>query len=296
MDFQMLKGTGVATITPFRADGSIDFTSYKKHINRLIDNGINNIVALGTTSEVATYSKDEARAVVDFIIETVDKRVPVIVGIGGNNTNQVIQNFKNFDFSGIDAILSVVPYYSKPTQKGIYEHYKAIANAAPKPIILYNVPSRTSKNMEAETMINLANDFKNIIAVKEASGDLNQVSMVLKHAPKHFAVISGDDQLTVPMMAIGAIGVISVAGNAIPKQFSQMINYALEGDFAKAKEIHLQTIEFMHSLFLENNPGGVKAALKALGIIQNNLRLPLTRVSKSNYQVIAKQLSNLGLL
>ena len=296
MDSQLFRGFGVATITPFRNDGSIDFFAYRKHINRLIENGLDFIVAMGTTSEAATYSKEEERAVVDFIAETVDKRIPIMVGIGGNNTNKVIQKFKNFDFTHIDGILSVVPYYNKPTQKGLFEHFKAIANAAPKPIILYNVPSRTAKNMNAETVVNLANNFKNIIAVKEASGDLIQVAQILKNKPENFSVLSGDDMLTLPMMAMGANGVISVAGNAVPNQFSQMINLILNENYSEARKIHLQLIDFMLSLFKENNPGGIKAALKILGIIQNNLRLPLTRISKANYQIISEHLSNLGML
>ncbi len=296
MEFEKFEGTGVATITPFRSDESIDFPAYKKHINFLIKNGVDYIVTLGTTAEVATFSDDEARAIVDFTIETVDKRVPLVVGIGGNHTRSVIQKFKNFNFSEIDAILSVAPYYNKPTQKGLYEHYKAIALVAPKPIILYNVPSRTSKNLEADTVLKLANDFKNIIAVKEASGNLVQASKIIKDKPKHFALISGDDLLSLPLISIGAIGVISVSANAIPKLFSEMIHWALSGNYEEARKHHLQLIEFMEALFAENNPGGVKAALKSLGQIQNNLRLPLTRVSKSNYQTIAKQLSDLGLL
>ncbi len=288
MNKNLFNGTGVATITPFRKDDSIDFKAYEKHLNRMLNNGVDYIVVMGTTSEVATYTSDEERAVLDFTVDIISKRVPIVIGIGGNNTRRVALKFKSFDFENIDAILSVAPYYNKPTQKGIYDHYKYLASVAPKPIILYNVPDRTSVNIEVDTCLSLAHDFNNIIAVKEASGDLTQVSKILAGKPDGFSVISGDDMLTLPMIALGAEGVISVTGNALPKQFSQMVNFALESNFDEARKIHLQLVSFIDALFVENNPGGIKASLKILDIIQNNLRLPLTRVSKSNYQQIEK--------
>jgi 4-hydroxy-tetrahydrodipicolinate synthase len=288
----IFKGTGVATITPFRKDDSIDFKAYERHIKRLIDNGVDYIVAMGTTSEVSTYTSDEELAVVEFILEVVDSKVPVVVGLGGNNTRKVALQFKRFDFSRIAAILSVAPYYNKPTQKGIYEHYKYLASEAPKPLILYNVPSRTSVNIDAETCIKLASEFENIIAVKEASGNLMQVSKILASKPAHFNVISGDDLLTLPIIALGGIGVISVVGNALPLQFSTMVRSALNGNFNQASELHLKLTEFIEAIFAENNPGGIKAALKVLDVVQNNLRLPLTRVSKVNYQQIERILKD----
>jgi 4-hydroxy-tetrahydrodipicolinate synthase len=293
MKTNIFRGTGVATVTPFRKDESIDFKAYEKHINRLIENGVDYIVALGTTSEAATYSEDEESAVVNFIIDTVEKRVPIVVGVGGNNTRKIALKFKKFDFENIDAILSVAPYYNKPTQRGLYEHYKFLAESAPKPIILYNVPSRTAVNIQADTCLKLAHDFSNIIGVKEASGNLTQVSRILAGKPDGFSVISGDDLLTVPIIALGGDGVISVTGNALPRQFSDMVKFALSGKFAEASAIHLKLVELIETLFVENNPGGIKAALKILDVMQNTLRLPLTRVSKTNYQQIEKLLKEI---
>lgn len=283
------KGTGVAIITPFRGDGSIDFNSLKDLINHIIENGIDYIVALGTTGEVATMNNDEKSAVVNFVIEVADNRVPIVKGIGGNNTSRIVTSIKSSNFEGVDAILSVSPYYNKPSQKGIYLHYKNISCVSPVPIILYNVPGRTSSNISAETTLQLARDFSNIIAVKEASGNLDQIGTIIKNKPKDFLVLSGDDPLALPMIAMGANGIISVTANAFPFEFTKLINAALKGDFIGARKYHYLLIEIIHSLFTDGNPAGVKAALSIKGIISNHLRLPLTTVSKATYN----QLTNL---
>ena len=273
-------GTGVAIITPFRNDKSIDFKSLEKLIEYLITKGVNYLVVLGTTGESVTLSKDEKHAVVDFVIETVNKRVPVVVGMSGNNTQEVINIISTFSFEGIDAILSVAPYYNKPSQEGIYQHFKAIASASPKPVILYNVPSRTGSNISAETTVRLAKNVKNIVAIKEASGNFSQLMQIIQNKPKDFDVISGDDAITLPLISIGGAGVISVVANAYPAQFSTMVNFALKGDFKKASEIHYRLFEMILALFEEGNPPGIKALLKIMNICANSVRLPLMPVSE----------------
>ena len=282
-----LKGTGVALVTPFHKDGSVDFKGLEKLVEHVIKNGVNYLVPLGTTAESVTLSKDEKTAVQDFIVEVNSKRVPIVLGIGGNNTQEVINCIKKTDFDDVDAILSVSPYYNKPSQKGIYEHYKLIASASPVPVILYNVPGRTGSNILAETTLSLAHDVKNIIAVKEASGNLEQVMQIIKNKPKDFLVISGDDALTLPMIALGADGVISVAANAFPKDFSDLVHQALKGNFEKAKELQYKLIDIINLLFVEGNPAGVKAALNILKICSEYLRLPLTEVSKPTHNKMA---------
>jgi len=227
-------------------------------------------------------------AVVNFIIDTVKDRIPIVVGIGGNNTQHVVSEIKSFNFDKISAVLSVSPYYNKPNQKGLYNHYKHIAAACPLPIILYNVPGRTHVNISAKTSLALANDFDNIVAVKEASGDLEQISQIIADKPEDFKVISGDDMLTLAILAIGGCGVISVTANAFPQEFSQMVRYALHGEYSKARKIHLSLVHVINSFFTEGNPAGVKVALRIKDLMQNHLRLPLARVSKSHYQKIAK--------
>lgn len=288
-----LRGTGVAVVTPFRKDGSIDFQSLENLVKHLISNGVDYIVALGTTSEAPTLSKDEKFAVINFIADTVDKKVPLVVGMGGNNTQEVVNSIKENSFENIDAILSVVPYYNKPGQDGIYEHYKSVASASPVPVILYNVPGRTSCNMDAETTLKLAKDFKNIIAVKEASGDFEQIMKIVKNKPENFQVISGDDLLTLPLISIGLEGVITVIGNAFPKEMSDMVNYALEGNFEKANTIHYSLTDIISDIFVDGNPAGVKAALSVLGFTDNNLRLPLTPVNRTLYNKIEKHVKEL---
>lgn len=288
------SGTGVAVVTPFNADKSIDFAALEKLINHLINNGVNYLVALGTTAESATQSADERQSIINFFIEKNNGRVPLVVGYGGNNTKEVVNTLKTSDFTGIDAILSVAPYYNKPTQAGIYEHFKAIAMASPVDVVLYNVPGRTSVNMSAATTLKLAYDFNNIVAIKEASGDFDQFTEIARKRPAGFAVISGDDNLSVPQLSAGLDGIISVAGNAFPKPFSTMINAALAGDYSKARAIHYDFFDLYSSLFMEGNPGGVKAALNIQGIVQNELRLPLVPVSGKTYQLIEKQIEQLS--
>ncbi len=283
MSNSKFKGTGVAIVTPFRADGSIDFKALKKLLDYIIENNVDYIVVLGTTGEAVTMNIDEKNAVVSYVIEVVNKRVPVVKGIGGNNTNQIITQIKSSDFEGIDAILSVSPYYNKPSQKGIYQHYKSIACVSPVPIILYNVPGRTSSNISAETTLQLAHDVSNIIAVKEASGKLDQIGTIVKNKPDGFLVLSGDDALALPLMSMGADGIISVTANAFPYEFTQLINNALKGNIEEARRYHYMLIDIIHSLFVDGNPAGVKAALSIKGILSNHLRLPLTTVSRSTY-------------
>lgn len=276
-----LSGTGVAIITPFHKYGTVDFSALKKIIEHIIAGGVNYIVVLGTTGESATLSKDEKTAVVNFVIETVNNRIPIVVGIGGNNTQEIITNISSMPLEGIEAILSVSPYYNKPQQKGLYYHYKAIAIASPKPIILYNVPGRTGSNITPKTTIMLAKDFKNIIGIKEASGDLIQCMEIIKNRPKDFMVLSGDDALTLPFLSIGGDGVISVIANAYPKDFSEMVSLALKSNCKKAAEIHYKLIDIINAIFADGNPAGIKAVLDSLGLCSNNLRLPLVKVNKS---------------
>ena len=283
------RGTGVAIVTPFHDSGNIDFGSFEKIIEHVVTHGVNYIVALGTTGESATLSKDEKVAVLDFVIEIVNKRVPVVAGIGGNNTQEVISAIKSASFDGIDAILSVCPYYNRPQQKGMYGHFKAIAGICPVPVILYNVPGRTGSNLTAETTLKLANDFENIIGIKEASGNFAQCMDILKNKPQDFLFISGDDALTYPLLSLGADGVISVVANAFPQQFSEMVNLGLKGKFNKAKVLHYQMLEFMNTLFLDGSPSGIKAALEDMGLCKSNVRLPLVKVNKTVHSLIAEQ-------
>lgn len=284
-------GTGVALVTPFNADGSVDFAGLKNLIDHIINGGVEYLVSLGTTGETATLSKEEKKAIWDFTVETVAGRAGLVAGIGGNNTHKVVETLKNFNPKGFDAILSVSPYYNKPTQEGIYQHYKAIAEASPLPIILYNVPGRTGSMVSAETVLRLAHDFKNIIAVKEASANFDQFNKIASEKPEGFMLISGDDPLTLPMIALGAVGVISVVGNAVPHVFSTMVRLCLAGKFTEAQPLHYSLLDFTNLCFVEGNPAGVKAALKQLGVCDDNLRLPLVKVSKDTADKIAKELA-----
>lgn len=272
-------GAGVALTTPFHKYGTVDFTSLGNLIEHVIKGGIDYVVALGTTSEAATLTVDERKAVLNFIIENVNKRVPIVVGIGGNNTQSLVETIKHFDFEGIDAILSVTPYYNKPNQKGLYYHYKALASISPLPIILYNVPSRSCVNMSAETTLKLAHEFNNIIAIKEASGNMIQIMNIIKDKPKDFLVISGDDPLTDSMVALGGAGVISVTANAYPAEFHQLVKAGLKKDFEEAHRINNALLEFMEAIFEDGNPAGIKVALSVLGLMKNNLRLPLVKAN-----------------
>ncbi|MFN8259082.1 MAG: 4-hydroxy-tetrahydrodipicolinate synthase [Bacteroidales bacterium] len=288
-----ITGVGVAIVTPFRKDMSIDFLSLEKLLKHTIDNGVDYIVALGTTGESVTLNKEEKQAVLNFVIEYTDKKVPVVAGFGGNNTHEIVNSIKNYDFTGIDGILSVTPYYNKPSQRGLYEHYQAISKTAPVPVILYNVPGRTGVNMTAETVIQIANDFKNIIAVKEASGNFEQIMTIVKNKPSDFKVISGDDMITLPLISVGVEGVISVVANAFPKEFSELVHLALKGKFKEAWVIQQKLLEIMNTLFVDGNPAGVKAALKIFGITQDYLRLPLVPVTKNTLVRLTKQIEDL---
>ena len=286
------SGTGVALVTPFRKQGTIDFTTLENLVETVINSKVDYIVALGTTSEAATMNERERTAIIDNIIEVVNGRVPIVLGLGGNNTLDIVDKIKNMDFTGIDGILSVSPYYNKPQQRGIYLHYKSISEVSPVPIIMYNVPGRTACNITAETTLQIATDCSNIVATKEASGNMPQVMEILRNKPEGFSVISGDDALTLPLMAMGATGVISVAANAFPKEMSEMVNYALKGDLKKALPLHYKLLPIMNALFEEGNPAGVKAALEIKGIISNNLRLPLVKVSKPLYNKLSNMIAN----
>lgn len=281
------KGTGVAIVTPFNKDGSIDYKSLNKLVDFIIKGGVEYVVVLGTTGESVTLSKEEKQSVVTHVIENVNKRVPIVLGLGGNNTQEILSAFKkSSDFNNIDAILSVSPYYNKPNQRGIYQHYKAIAEASPLPIILYNVPGRTSSNVTADTTIKLATDFKNIIAVKEASGNLEQCMKIVKHRPKDFLVISGDDMLTLPMIAAGADGVISVVANAFPKDFSEMTRQILAGNVKEAQKLHYKLTDIIEQLFADGNPAGIKAVLEMMKICSPTVRLPLVNVNKATQNAL----------
>jgi 4-hydroxy-tetrahydrodipicolinate synthase len=272
-------GTGVALVTPFLNDKSIDFKGLENVVNHVINGGVEYLVALGTTGEPATLNKDEKNLVVKSIIKTVNNRIPVILGIGGNNTAEVIETIHNTSLEGISAILSVSPYYNKPTQRGIYEHFSAIAKGSPLPLIVYNVPGRTASNISAETILKLAINHKNIIGVKEASGDLVQIMKIIKSKPAHFSVISGDDALTLPMIYVGSAGVISVIANSHPRKFSDMVRAALKNDSQTANSLHFKLLDFIGALFEEGSPAGVKATLEILKICGKEVRLPLVSAS-----------------
>ena len=282
------KGTGIAIVTPFRDDKSIDFKALGKLVQFWVSNGVDYLVVLGTTGESVTLTKDEKKALVDFVIENVEGKLPIVVGVGGNNTIEVINYFKDYDFDKIAGVLSVGPYYNKPNQTGFYEHFKAIASESPAPVILYNVPGRTGSNMLAETTLKLAHDFKNIAAIKEASGNLEQIMQIVKDKPERFQVISGDDLLTLPIISIGGEGVISVVANAFPAEMSEMVNLALANKMKQARQLHFQLMEVTKALFTEGSPAGVKAVLNQLKIGSNNLRLPLTPVSKAHFEKLAE--------
>ncbi|WP_316806925.1 4-hydroxy-tetrahydrodipicolinate synthase [Pedobacter agri] len=288
------QGTGVALVTPFNTDGSVDYNGLKNLINHLVEGGIDYLVSLGTTGETATMTKEEKKKVWAYTAEINDNRLPLVAGIGGNNTLAVAEEMKNFDTNGYSAILSVSPYYNKPTQEGIYQHYKYLAEVSPLDLMLYNVPGRTMSNMSPETTCRLAHDFKNIIATKEASGSFDQFNQIMRDKPEGFLLISGDDPVTLPMMALGASGIISVIGNALPKQFSDMVRLCMAGDFKGATPAHLSLVEFTRLAFAEGNPAGIKAALKQLGICGDTVRLPLIKASSSLEQAIALELEKLS--
>lgn len=289
-----LKGMGVALVTPFKNDKSIDFEALGRLLEYQISNATDYFVVLGTTAETPALTSDEKRRIREFVVERVNGRVPLVLGMGGNNTAGLVEEFKNTDLSAFSAILSVVPYYNKPSQEGIYQHYKALAQATDKPLVLYNVPGRTGVNMTPETTLRLANEFSNIVAIKEASGNISQMDEIIKNKPQDFSVISGDDGITFPLLTLGAIGVISVIGNAFPKEFSRMVRLALNGDYEKALQIHHRFTELFKLLFVDGNPAGVKCVLHAMGFIENELRLPLVPTRLTTYERIRQVLHDLN--
>ena len=284
------RGAGVALITPFNTDLTIDFDGLGKVIDNQLENKIDFLVILGTTAESATLSKTEKQQIVDFSCKKVNGRVPIVVGIGSNDTQSVISCMQEMDLSGVDALLSVVPYYSKPTQEGIYQHYIAIANASPLPLILYNVPGRTGVNMSAETTLRLAHSSDKIIGTKEASGNFSEITKILRDKPAGFIVLSGDDSLNLPLIAIGAEGVISVVANVVPQLIADLTHSAMIGNLRSAAQIHLRLQKISEALFTDGNPAGAKGALYSAGIIKNVLRLPLVPVSDPVYAILAKEM------
>ncbi|MBE6306680.1 MAG: 4-hydroxy-tetrahydrodipicolinate synthase [Bacteroidaceae bacterium] len=288
-----LSGMGVALITPFKEDDSIDFDALAQLLEYQIQNGTDYLVVLGTTGETPSLTEEEKYRIQRFVVERTRGRIPLVLGIGSNNTRNVVEHLYSDDLSGYDAILSVVPYYNKPSQEGIYQHYATIAQASPLPIILYNVPGRTGVNMTAETTLRLARDFSNIIAIKEASGNITQMDDIIKNKPHDFMVISGDDGVTFPLITLGAVGVISVIGNAFPKEFSRMVRLALNGNYNQALAIHHRFTELFSLLFVDGNPAGVKCLLNLMGMIENKLRLPLVPTRITTYEKIQDVLEKL---
>ena len=290
-----LKGMGVALITPFKEDESVDYEALGRLVDYQVQNGTDYLVVLGTTAETPTLTEEEKRNIIDLVVSHVRGRIPIVLGVGGNCTRNVVEQLKNGNFTGIDAILSVVPYYNKPSQEGIYQHYKAIANATKLPIILYNVPGRTGVNMTAETTLRIAREFENVVAVKEASGNITQMDDIIKNKPDRFNVISGDDGITFPLVTLGAIGVISVIGNAFPREFSRMVRLALAGDYDSARTIHHSFTELFSLLFVDGNPAGAKSMLSMMGFIENKLRLPLVPTRIVTYEKIREVLRQLSI-
>ena len=285
------KGTGVALVTPFRKEGGVDYNALQKLVEFQIDNGVNYLVVQGTTGESVTLNEDEKLAVLEYVIDINKKRLPIVFGVGGNNTASVVSQMNKFKNSSIDAYLSVSPYYNKPPQKGIIAHYKEIADTTDKPIILYNVPGRTASNMSSETTLELAHSISNIIAVKEASGNLEQIMEIISSKPNDFLVISGDDALTLPHIACGGDGVISVVANAFPKRFSSMVSHALRGELEQARSFHYELFPIIQQLFADGNPGGIKYVLKLINIGEDYMRLPLVNINdetaKKLYKLVA---------
>ncbi|MCD8044286.1 MAG: 4-hydroxy-tetrahydrodipicolinate synthase [Tannerellaceae bacterium] len=290
-----LKGMGVALVTPFKNDESVDYDALGRLVDYQLQNGTDYLVVLGTTAETPTLTEDEKKQITDFVVSKVRGRIPVVLGVGGNCTRSIVEKLKTDSFRGIDAILSVVPYYNKPSQEGIYQHYKAVAGATRLPVILYNVPGRTGVNMTADTTLRIAREFKNVVAVKEASGNITQMDDIIKNKPANFNVISGDDGITFPLITLGAIGVISVIGNAFPREFSRMTRLALSGDYASARVIHHSFTELFDLLFVDGNPAGVKSMLNAMGYLENKLRLPLVPTRITTFEKIRSVLRELNI-
>ena len=291
--YNKFKGTGVAIITPYKKSRAIDFDAFERIIEFIISGGIEYIVVLGTTGESATITKHEKKALIDFSVRVIKKRVPLVVGIGGNNTSDVVLAIHGTPLKGVDGILSVCPYYNKPQQEGIYQHFKIISETSPVPVILYTVPGRTSSNISATTTLRLANDCPNIVGIKEASGNFDQISQIIKNRPKDFLVISGDDGLALPLLALGADGLISVAANAFPKEVSDMVRFGLSGNFKTAGILHYKVLDFVNALFTDGSPSGIKAAMEIKKLAGNYLRLPLVPVNQDVYKLIKKQIDQL---
>lgn len=288
------RGLGIALITPFKTDGSIDFEALDRLVEYQIKGGADFLCIMGTTAETPTLSRDEKRLLKEHLVERVAGRVPLLMGCGGNNTAAILDELQNEDWRGIDGILSVTPYYNKPSQEGLYQHYAAIAKASPLPVVLYNVPGRTGVNMKAETTLQLARDFENIVAIKEASGFIPQMDDIIKNKPQNFDVISGDDGITFPLITLGAVGVISVIGNALPSEFSRMVRLALNGEYSTSLTIHHKFTELFKLLFVDGNPAGVKAMLSEMGMIENVLRLPLVPTRLTTMEKISQIVRELG--
>lgn len=288
------RGLGIALVTPFQADGSIDFDALDRLIEYQIQGGADFLCIMGTTAETPTLSREEKRLLKEHFVERVAGRVPLLMGCGGNNTAAILEELQTENWKGIDGILSVCPYYNKPTQEGLYQHFAAIAKASPVPVVLYNVPGRTGVNMTAETTLRLAREFENIVAIKEASGNITQMDDIIKNKPKHFDVISGDDGITFPLITLGAVGVISVIGNALPAEFSRMVRLALKGEYNTSLSIHHKFTELFKLLFVDGNPAGVKAMLSEMGLIQNVLRLPLIPTRLTTMEKISQIVRDLG--
>ncbi|MCM1312911.1 MAG: 4-hydroxy-tetrahydrodipicolinate synthase [Bacteroides sp.] len=294
MAYNRFKGLGVALVTPFTKNGDVDYVALRRLLDYQLSNGVDFLCILATTGETPCLTAEEKRKIKELVVEKVNGRIPVLMGCGGYNTAAVVESLRTEDFSGIDGILSVCPYYNKPSQEGLYQHFKAIAEASPVPVVLYNVPGRVGVNMTAETTLRLANDCQNIVGIKEASGNFTQIDDIIKNKPTHFDVISGDDGITFPLITLGAVGVISVIGNALPKEFSRMVRLALNGDYQNARQIHHQFTELFKLLFVDGNPAGVKAMLNSMGLIENELRLPLvpTRITTmEKISAIVKELN-----
>jgi len=286
---QQLRGTGVALVTPFNKQKDVDHTALSKLVNFVIDEGVDFLVALGTTAETSSLSDKEKFEVLKTIKDTNANRLPIVLGVGSNNTTQLVDLINKIDFDGIDAILSVTPYYNKPTQEGLYQHFKAVSEVSPLPVILYNVPSRTGVNLHAQTTLRLANDFDNIIGIKEASANFIQLMDIIKHKPEDFIVLSGDDATTFPLLSLGGDGVISVIANAVPKAFSQMVKSGLQGNYKEARQLHYCFTDLLKDVFIEGNPAGIKAMLEMQDIADNQLRLPLVAVSSKTYTRLKDQ-------
>ena len=293
MVHNIFKGLGIALITPFKEDGSVDYDALIRLVDYQLNNGADFFCILATTGETPTLTREEKQKIKDLVVDYVQARVPILIGCGGNNTAAVVEELQTADFKGIDGILSVCPYYNKPSQEGLYQHFKAIAAATQLPVVLYNVPGRTGVNLQAATTVRLARDCQNIVAIKEARGNLEQVDEIIKNKPADFDVISGDDSLTFPMVSCGAVGVISVIGNALPKEFSRMIRLQMRGEYDPARTIHHRFTDLFSLLFVDGNPAGVKAMLSEMGFIQNVLRLPLVPMRINNMQRMSEILKEL---